>query len=397
MFGRSLDDSFAPEIKRNVSAVVIARLVANACYRFAPPFLAIIAKSFDVSLSQIGVAIFVSELTGFASPFLGRVVDRLSHRNAMVLGLLGTGIGCTIAAAAPNVVVFAIGVTFLGLTKQAFDLGLGAWIADFVPYNQRGKVVGITEMGWALGLLVGVSLMGIVTSLTNWRIGYAFGIAAVIACVVVLVSRINNEPRKNHIPIAGEHTRIQGRNWLVLVTMFCIMCSVQNLFVTFGAWLEDDFGFGAARLAVVGFSFGVVELVASTTSAQYTDKVGKERSILGGALLILPAGIAMAIGSSNLVVGVVAAAVFFLGFEFAVVSLLPIASQLVPNSPGTGLGWVLGAGTLGRALMAVIATRGYEQYGMPAPALIGAGFGLLGAIAIYIYRSLGGVPTVQPR
>jgi predicted MFS family arabinose efflux permease len=361
MFGRSLDDSFAPEIKRNVSAVVIARLVANACYRFAPPFLAIIAKSFDVSLSQIGVAIFVSELTGFASPFLGRVVDRLSHRNAMVLGLLGTGIGCTIAAAAPNVVVFAIGVTFLGLTKQAFDLGLGAWIADFVPYNQRGKVVGITEMGWALGLLVGVSLMGIVTSLANWRIGYAFGIAAVIACVVVLVSRINNEPRKNHIPIAGEHTRIQGRNWLVLVTMFCIMCSVQNLFVTFGAWLEDDFGFGAARLAVVGFSFGVVELVASTTSAQYTDKVGKERSILGGALLIVPAGIAMAIGSSNLVVGVVAAAVFFLGFEFAVVSLLPIASQLVPNSPGTGLGWVLGA------------------------------------FAIYIYRSLGGVPTAQPR
>ena len=397
MFGRSLDESFAPEIKRNVSAVVIARLVANACYRFAPPFLAIIAKSFDVSLSQIGVAIFVSELTGFASPFLGRVVDRLSHRNAMVLGLLGTGIGCTIAAAAPNVVVFAVGVTFLGLTKQAFDLGLGAWIADFVPYNQRGKVVGITEMGWALGLLVGVSLMGIVTSLTNWRIGYAFGIAAVIACVVVLVSRINNEPRKNHIPNAGEHTRIQGRNWLVLVTMFCIMCSVQNLFVTFGAWLEDDFGFGAARLAVVGFSFGVVELVASTTSAQYTDKVGKELSILSGALLIVPAGIAMAIGSSNLVVGVVAAAVFFLGFEFAVVSLLPIASQLVPNSPGTGLGWVLGAGTLGRALMAVVATRSYEQYGMPAPALIGVGFGLLGAVAIYIYRSLGGVPTVQPR
>ena len=150
-------------------------------------------------------------------------------------------------------------------------------------------------------------------------------------------------------------------------------------------------------MAVVGFSFGVVELVASTTSAQYTDKVGKERSIMGGALLIVPAGIAIALGSSNLVIGVIAAAVFFLGFEFAVVSLLPIASQLVPNSPGTGLGWVLGAGTLGRAVMAIIATRSYEQYGMHAPALIGAGFGFLGAVAIYIYRSLGGVPTAQPR
>jgi hypothetical protein len=36
--------------------------------------------------------------------------------------------------------------------------------------------------------------------------------------------------------------------------MFFIMCSAQNLFVTFGAWLEDEFQFGAARLAVAGFS-----------------------------------------------------------------------------------------------------------------------------------------------
>jgi predicted MFS family arabinose efflux permease len=397
MFGRSLDESFAPEIKRNISAVVIARLTANACYRFAPPFLAIIAKSFDVSLADIGIAVFVSELTGFASPFLGRVVDRLSHRNTMVLGLLGTGIGCSIAAAAPNVFVFALGVTFLGLTKQSFDLGLGAWIADFVPYNQRGKVVGIAETGWALGLLVGVSLMGIVTALTNWRVGYALGVAAIVVCTAVLLSRINNEPRTNHVPSEGEHSRIKGRNWLVLVTMFCIMCSVQNLFVTFGAWLEDDFGFGAARLAVVGFSFGAVELIASVSSARYTDRVGKEISIIGGAMLIVPAGIALALGSANLFVGVVAAAIFFLGFEFAIVSLLPIASQLVPNSPGTGLGWVLGAGTLGRAIMAIVATRSYEQYGMVAPSLIGAGFGLLGAVAIYIYQSLGGVPDHQPR
>ncbi len=48
IFNRLLDDSFEPEIRRNISIVTLGRLVANACYRFAPPFLAIIAKDFNV-------------------------------------------------------------------------------------------------------------------------------------------------------------------------------------------------------------------------------------------------------------------------------------------------------------------------------------------------------------
>ena len=144
MLNRLLDDSFDKEIRRNITAVTVARLVANAAYRFAPLFLATIARGFDVSLSTLGFAIFVSELSGFASPFAGRIVDRLTHRNSMVLGLIGSAVGCTIAAVSTSPLMFAVGVTVLALTKQSFDLGLGAWIADHVPYNQRGKIVGLT-------------------------------------------------------------------------------------------------------------------------------------------------------------------------------------------------------------------------------------------------------------
>jgi MFS transporter, DHA1 family, inner membrane transport protein len=390
IFGRLLDDSFEPEIRHNISIVILGRLVANACYRFAPPFLAIIAKDFNVSLSDIGVALFVSELSGFASPFAGRIVDRLTHRNAMVIGLVGTLLGCAIAAAAPSVYLFAVGVTVLALTKQRFDLGLGAWIADHVPYQQRGRIVGLTETSWALGLLVGVSLMGLITAATNWRIGYMFGISCLVVVTTSIAKRVNSKPRVVTPHVQGAKTRVHGRGWLVVVTMFCIMSCAQSLFVTFGAWLQDQFGFGAARLAAVGFALGAVELFASLNSAQRTDGWGKERSIAAGALLIVPAGILLAIASSNIVLGLIAVGVYYLGFEFAVVSLLPIASQLVPNSPGAGLGWVLGAGTLGRAIIAIVGTRAYEKYGVDVPALIGSGFGVLAAISILTYKKLGG-------
>ena len=388
MLNRLLDDSFDKEIRRNITAVTVARLVANAAYRFAPLFLATIARGFDVSLSTLGFAIFVSELSGFASPFAGRIVDRLTHRNSMVLGLIGSAVGCTIAAVSTSPLMFAVGVTVLALTKQSFDLGLGAWIADHVPYNQRGKIVGLTETAWALGLLVGVSVMGLITAATNWRIGFVFAVLCLVVSMFVIFNRVTNEVRVPHESHKTTPQRVTGNSWLVVAAMFFIMCSAQNLFVTFGAWLEDEFQFGAARLAVAGFSLGLVELVASVSSSRQTDKWGKERSIALGALLVIPGGIFLCLGSNNLIIGLIGVFIYFLGFEFSVVSLLSLATSLVPNSPGTGLGWVLGAGTLGRAVMAIIATHLFESFGVQGPALMGALFGLLGALTITSYRRL---------
>ncbi len=390
MLGRGLDDSFDPEIRRNITAVTAARLVTNACYRFAPPFLAIIAKGFDASIEDIGIAVAISELTGLTSPMAGRLVDRLSHRTSMLLGLVGTALGCMIAALAPNLFTFGVGIAVLALTKQSFDLGLGSWIADHVKYEQRGRIVGLTETSWALGLLVGVSAMGLITAISSWRVAYWVGIAMLAWFVLVIGRRVNAQPRATHVHVHGAPRRITGHAWFAVATMFCIMASAQNLFVTFGAWLEDDFGFGAARISAIGFLVGGIELFASTSSARLTDRWGKERSIAIGALVIAPAGIVLALGGSNLVVGVAAIVIYFMGFEFSVVSLLPVATQLVPNNPGAGLGWVLGAGTVGRAVMAPIATTTYANHGIGAPALIGATFGVLGAVCISSFRRRGG-------
>ncbi len=132
------------------SPLTIGRLWANACYRFAAPFLATIARGFDVSLAEIGVAITITEMLGLLAPLIGRGVDRLPRRVAMAAGLAGVAAAAAIAAAAPNIVVFTIGVMLLGPSKVVFDVGLRPWVTDHVEYERRGRVVGITETSWAL-------------------------------------------------------------------------------------------------------------------------------------------------------------------------------------------------------------------------------------------------------
>ncbi|NDD18061.1 MAG: hypothetical protein EB104_04080 [Acidimicrobiia bacterium] len=246
-----LDDGYAAEVRANLLPFTLTRLAANTCYRFAPPFIAIIAaegSGFGVSIADIGWVISISELTGFLAPIIGRFVDRVSRRLSIAIGLIGTTIGTLTMAVAPNLVVLA-----------------------------------------------GAS---------------------------------------------------------------------QCLFVTFGAWLTDDFGFDAAGIAAVGFALGAGELFASISSARLTDRIGKERSVMLGAAVMVPCAALLAGFSGSLVIGLAALAVFIIGFEYGVVSLIPVATDLYAGLPGKGFGLVIGAGTFGRGVLTVIATGLYDDTGV---------------------------------
>ena len=115
------------------------------------------------------------------------------------------------------------------------------------------------------------------------------------------------------------------------------MGAAQCAFVTFGSWLEDDFGATAGGLAAVSFGLGLGELIASTGTVRLTDQWGKRRSVALGAAVMVPTGILMiGPGHGHLAIGLALLGLYILGFEFAVVSGLSLASNLVPGRPSTG-------------------------------------------------------------
>lgn len=368
------DETFSPVVRRHVVLLTIARTTANAAYRFAPPFLATIARGFDMSISQMGIALTVSELTGLASPFIGQRIDAMTRRQAMRLSLLGVALGAVLAGAAPNLAVFTLAIIVLGASKVGFDVALSAWIADHVPWNRRSAVVGFTEISWALGMLVGVSSLGLITAAFGWR--YAYIVAAV--GVLMLAWRVSGRlPAVDDVvhqhdePNTGEHGVLRPGSWLAIASCFTLMGAIQCIFVTFGPFLEDSFGFTEAGLAAVGFSLGLAELASSTSSARFTDLWGKQRSVAIGAAIMIPSALLIALLGEHLGPALIGLAFVVLGFEFAIVSLLPVGTQLVPGRRGRGMGLLLGAGTLGRASVSIAATRLYDTYGVE-PAAIGS-------------------------
>jgi len=383
---RFLDDSYSEETRRHVTTLTIARLTSNACFRYAPPFLASISDDFQISLSRLGLALMITEIVMGISPILGRFVDRMHRRTAMAGGLLAISGAATIAAASPSVWIFVLGMLLIAVAKFIFDIGLASWVNDHVEYEKRGRVIGLTETSWALGLLVGVTAMGLVASATSWRWGYAVGAISVAVMAIVVMTRLDGHDvaGSQRSKDATKYPMPRNGYW-IFAAMFFLMAASQTLFVTFGSWLEDDFGFTEAGISAVVFGLGAFELLASVTSARRTDTWGKERSTIFGALLILPAGLLLTVGHNNAIIGLILLGIYLLGFEFSIVSMLPLSANLIPSSPGRGLGIVLAGGTLGRASMSLIGTAAYDKFGINVPSFIGAvcAAGMIGCIIAY--------------
>jgi DHA1 family inner membrane transport protein len=386
VLGRTLDTTYAEAIRRDITTVTAARLSANALYRYIGPFLAVVARGLDVSVAELGVALTIAQVTGFAAPLIGRLVDRLPRRRSIVLGLAGAALGGLLVATSNGIAWFTVGLLTIGAFNLVLIVGAGSWIADHVPFEQRGRVVGINETSWALGLLVGVSAMGLITAATSWRWAYAFAAAGVIGTAVVVWTRLDESEVRRASEPPTERLRFRRRvpltSWLAVLGVMALMAASESLFITFGPWLKDEFGITSAALAGVTFGLGALELTASSLSATRTDRWGKERSVVGGAAVMLVAATMFVTLDQWAVPGMVVVALFIASGEFSIVSAIPLGAELIRGRPATGLGLILAAATSGRALTTIPTTWLYDRKGIWASAVLAAAWAIVAATAM---------------
>lgn len=388
MLGRFLDETYAEDVRHRVTLLTVARACANACFRFAPPFLATIAAGQHVTLDRIGTALAVTELSGLLSPFTARLGDHMQRRTALSLGLMVVAVAAWSTAASTNLLWFAASLIVLAQSKVLFDLGLGAWISDRVEFERRGRVMALCETAWAGGLLIGVTLMGLITAATNWRVAYIVGGGSVLVLALLLRAVLPPDPANaaHARRQAAKSGRMLRRGWLVVGGIACLMFATQCLFVTFGSWLKDHFGLTDTGVSIVVFGLGFGELLASLASARFVDHWGKERATVIGTCVMVPSAAVLAVAHGHLVPGLIALVLAIAAFEFAVVCSLPITTELFPSSPAQGMALSFAFGTFGRAAASLVATRAYTRYGMAWPAVLCAVFATFTMISINRYR-----------
>ena len=340
-----------------------ARLLGTVSLRFAYPFLPTIADGLGTDLATIGVGVAGGEIAGLLAPVIGRRLDRVGRRRGMIDGLVVSAAGCVGVAAAPHVAVFGIALFFVAIGRYLYDVSFGAWVGDEVPFERRGRAIGLGELAWSGAFLIGVPVAGLIASATSWRVPYLLSAAILLASIPVV--RATLEPKvaraRNTTPEAGN-----ARPTWLHVAVFALSLGAALFFVTEGAFFETDLGMSDATVSAVVILLGIGEVVGALLSAFLADRVGKTVAVVAGIVVLVPAALGFAAAGSLDVAGVAAAFAVGLGFELAFVSALPLVVEVDESHRAGAMGLAVAGLTGARTLAAVVGTRLFDTSGIDA-------------------------------
>lgn len=308
-----------------------ARLLGNGAFRYLYPFLPVVARGLDVSLERAGLLVSALAVGGLLAPAVRRALTggREASRRLTVGGLTLLTLGLAVAAAAAGFWVAFAGFLLIGLGKPGLDAGSIAYVAERTPYRRRAWYTSLMELTWAGGLIVVAPIAGVVIAVTSWRVPLA-GLVVLTGAVAVWL-RHDLARDDGGGDETGRPGRFDATAVLLLVGSGVFFLAQELTFVVFGAWLEADFGASVEAIGSFAAVVGIAELVGSSFVMMVADRVGKLPTAIGG-LLVSAAGFASLPAAGSVLLAVVLLAVALLGFEIAIVAVVPVASEVWPGA-----------------------------------------------------------------
>jgi predicted MFS family arabinose efflux permease len=273
------------------------------------------------------------------------------------------------------------GFALFGLGKPLFDISGQAFIADRVPYGRRGRYIALFETTWALALLGGAPAAGWLISHLGWRAPFwAVAALALVALAALPWAMDGDVPQAAGTRVA--RLRLTRSAALIVAAVFALMFAAEVSFVVFGAWLEDRFGLSLVALGGAATAIAVAELAGEGASFALTDRLGPRRSVSLGLVVCIAAFAALGPASRSLGGGLAVMVVAFFGFEFAIVSALPLATEVAPEGRARFLALLVVALSASRALAGVAGPALFSWGGFAANSTVSAVAGGLAMVML---------------
>lgn len=375
-------------LRLQIVVFTATRTVINTLFRMVYPFLPAISRGLGVELSQLYQALTWRALAGALGPFLASVGDSRGRKVGMLLGLGLFTVGVTVVVFSPTYLGLLVALILTALGKLAFDPTMQAYLGDRVPYQRRGLILAITELGWSGSFFIGIPVVGFLIARGGWVAPFPLlALLSLLSWVILLWLLPVDSPRNikppnmlNNLGVVFNHLPALAG----LAVTFCISIAHEIVNLVYGVWMEHSFGLQVVALGLASTVIGFAELGGEGLVSVLTDRMGKLRAVGFGLVCILAAAIALPYLGRSLPGALVGLFFFYLAFEFTFVSIIPLMTELLPGARATLMAVNIASTSLARALAALLAPLLY-RFGFTISALAAA---VVVIFAIFALRGL---------
>ena len=388
------------KIKIQIVTVALLRIILNTMHRMVYPFLTIFARGLGVDVTAISFALTGRNVASIFGPILTPFANQRGRRFGMLAGIIAFTLGVGLVAVYPNLFTLSAALILAVLGKSLFDPTVQAYFGDRVAYEQRGTALAITEMSWSMSFILGVPAMGYLISRFGWSAPFpvlaalGFGMFAVIWWMIPSKDPQNTSGSTKNIIKIPEHqeTSDSQQNLRALLASIPALAGIsiglwasaanEMVNLIFGLWLADSFGLQIAALAGASVVIGISELSGEGLVALTTDRIGKPRAIALGLAGNILASILLPLIGHTEIGALIGLFLFYISFEYMVVSLLPMMTESVPQARATVMAATMVGFGIGRSLGAFLSTFIYLRLGFLSVTLVAVLFNLFAMLAL---------------
>ena len=372
-------------VRTQIIIIALLRIILNTMHRMVYPFLTVFARGLGVDVTAVSLALASRNIAGIFGPIVAPVADSRGRKFGMLLGIVTFTFGVALVAVRPSLLTFGAALVLAILGKSWFDPAVHAYFGDRVAYEQRGTAVAVTEMSWSLAFIVGVPATGFLIARYGWTAPFPVLAALGVFMLLVIWWVIPGDGPTGERPAMFPNVQSVLASVPALAGILIgLWASGANEMVNlnFGVWLADAFKLQIAALAGASAVIGIAELSGESLVATVTDRLGKPRAVALGLGCNIAASVLLPLIGRTEVGALVGLFLFYLSFEYLVVSQLPMMTEVVPAARATAIALNSVGFGIGRSLGALLSTFIYVRLGFPAVAAVAVLFDVFALLAL---------------
>lgn len=285
---------FTPYQKLLVVILTLLQFTVILDFMVLSPLGDILMKTFSITPRQFGLVVSAYAFSAGASGILAAgFADKFDRKKMLVFFYAGFIAGTFCCAMANSYEMLLIARIVTGLFGGVIGAISLAIVADIFTINQRGRVMGFMQMGFAASQVLGIPIGLYFADLWGWHSSFLLivGLAAVILVVVLMKVK----PVTGHLQLQNDknpllhlwHT-VKKRNYRVGFLATAFLSVGGFMMMPFGsAFLVNNIHIPQDQLKLVFMCTGLASIAIMPLVGKLSDKIDKYTLFTCGSILAI--------------------------------------------------------------------------------------------------------------